>query len=134
DAEAGVTNEARFRHRPEARSTNRWIDTGAIAGAHDYHLLGLEGVVNVGPLQVVSEYQNVWVSRHGAVGPDVQFHGAYVYAAYFLTGEHMPWDRESGTLERIRPFENFFLVNRCGGGVGNGLGAWQIAVRYSYGD
>jgi phosphate-selective porin OprO/OprP len=128
------TNEARFRHRPEARSTNRWIDTGTIAGTDDYHLLGLEGVVNVGPLQVVGEFQNVWLSRDPGAGPDLSFNGAYVYAAYFLTGEHMPWERESGQLGRIKPFEDFFLVDKCDGCIGSGLGAWQIAARYSYGD
>jgi phosphate-selective porin OprO/OprP len=29
----GPNNQARYRTRPEARSTNRWIDTGTIAGA-----------------------------------------------------------------------------------------------------
>ena len=61
-------------------------------------------------------------------------HGYYFYAAYFLTGEHTPWERKSGTLGRVKPFENFFLVNRCCGGYGGGWGAWQIAARYSYGD
>jgi phosphate-selective porin OprO/OprP len=46
----------------------------------------------------------------------------------------MPWDRESGTLDRIKPFENFFLVDTCNDGVRGGWGAWQIAARYSKGD
>lgn len=131
-AGSGV-NEADFRTRPEARTVRRWLDTDDIDGGDDYALLGLEGVVNVGPVQVVGEYQNVWLNRIGL--EDVNFHGAYVYVSYFLTGEHMPWDRESGTLDRIKPFENFFLVDRCGDcGVGRGWGAWQIAARYSYAD
>jgi len=125
-------NEADFRTRPEARSINRWLDTDDIDGGNDYGLLGLEGVVNVGPVQLVGEYQNVWLNRIGA--DDLHFHGGYVYLSYFLTGEHMPWERKSGTLGRIKPFENFFLVDRCGGGTGYGLGAWQLAVRYSYAD
>jgi phosphate-selective porin OprO/OprP len=125
-------NEARFRTRPEARTVARWIDTGAIEGADDYEMLGLEGVVNVGPCQVVGEYQNLWLQRNG--GRDLHFHGGYAYVSYFLTGEHIPWDRESGTLGRVEPFENFFLVNRCGGGTGSGCGAWQVAVRWSYAD
>jgi phosphate-selective porin OprO and OprP len=65
---------------------------------------------------------------------DVDFGGGYVYVAYFLTGEHTPWERKSGTLGRTKPFENFFLVRRCDGGLGRGWGAWQVAARYSYGD
>jgi len=39
-----ATNEARFRQRPEARSTERWLDTGTIDGADNANLIGLESV------------------------------------------------------------------------------------------
>ena len=120
-------NHGRFRTRPEAQSTRRWIDTGAIAGADFYELLALEGVLNVGPVQFVSGFEHVWLQRQG--GSDLSFHGAYAYVSYFLTGEHMPWNRRTGALGRIKPFENFFLVERCCGGSGGGWGAWQIAAR-----
>jgi phosphate-selective porin OprO/OprP len=126
-------NEARYRTRPEGRSSNRWIDTGRIAGADYQDLIGLEGVVNVGALQVVGEYQSVWVNRFGNL-PTPNFNGGYVYAAYFLTGEHMPWDRKSGTLARPKPFQNFWLVDLCNGGRAGGWGAWQVAARYSIAD
>lgn len=124
-------NEAQFRTRPEARTDQRWLDTGLIAGGDDYALLGLESVINVGAFQFVSEYQNVWLNRAGG---DLNFNGAYAYVSYFLTGEHIPWDRKTGCLGRVKPFENFFLVDRCCGGTGFGLGAWQLACRYSYAD
>ena len=127
------SNEARFRTRPEARSTNRWLNTGRIDGADHYELLGLEGVVNVGAVQVVGEYQSVWLSRDQGF-QDTRFDGGYVYLSYFLTGEHMPWDRESGTLGRIIPFQNFWLVDRCDGCRDAGWGAWQVAARYSQAD
>jgi phosphate-selective porin OprO/OprP len=123
--------DGRFTTRPEARSDRRWIDTGEL-DANRYGLLGVESVINVGALQIVSEYQISEATRFNA--PNVTFDGYYVYVAYFLTGEHMPWERSSGTLGRIVPFENFFLVERCTGGCGGGWGAWQIAARYSHGD
>jgi phosphate-selective porin OprO/OprP len=125
-------NEAEFRTRPEARTRLRWLNTGPIAGADHYGLLGAESVLNLGPLQLVGEYQNVWLGRDPGSGRDLHFHGGYVYVSYFLTGEHMPWDRKSGTLARIIPFENFFLVDTCCDGVSKGRGAWQIAARWSY--
>lgn len=125
-----VNNEARYRTRPEARSTFRWIDTGRIADANYQNLAGVEGVVNVGAVQVVSEFQSVWVDRNAGL-PTTNFNGGYVYISYFLTGEHMPWDRKSGTLARPKPFQNFWLVNRCDGCRDGGWGAWQIAARYS---
>jgi len=127
-------NEARFRHRPEARSATRWLDTGRIAGANDYQLIAFEKVLNFGSLQLTGEYQNIFLQRDLGAGADLHFHGGYVQAGYFLTGEHMPWDRRSGTLGRIKPFENFFLVDCCNGSVGRGTGAWQIAARYSVAD
>jgi phosphate-selective porin OprO/OprP len=128
-------NEARFRARPEARSAQRWLDTERINGADWYKMAGLEGVLNVGSVQLVAEYQGLWLQREAGAGDDLFFHGGYAYVSYFLTGEHMPWERTSGQLGKPVPFENFFLVDRCrGGGVGGGWGAWQTAVRYSYGD
>lgn len=124
--------ESRFRHRGEARHRARWLNTGFVPGADDYGLLGGEAVLNVGAVQIVGEYLNVWMDRTGF--DDVRFHGGYAYISYFLTGEHMPWSRSSGTLGRIEPIENFFMVNRCRGGKGGGWGAWQVAFRYSYGD
>ena len=126
-------NEARFYTRPEARSSKRWLNTGRIAGADYFNLLGVEGVINVGPVQVVGEYQRTWVDREGPF-ENVAFEGGYVYVSYFLTGEHMPWDRKSGTLGRIKPFQNFWLVDRLDGKRSAGWGAWQLAARWSHAD
>ena len=131
DGDDPVNNTARFRSRPEARTSARWIDTRPIAGAETYELLGLEGVINLGPFQAVGEYQQVWVQRDGG-NPDVSFNGAYGYLSYFLTGEHIPWDRETGQLGRVKPFENFFLVRTCDGDCAAGWGAFEACVRYSY--
>ncbi len=127
------SNEARFRTRPEARSDTRWLNTDRIAFADDYELAGLEGLVNLGPFQVCGEYQYTWMNRTNAL-TDLQFGGGYAYVSYFLTGEHIPWELDSGTLGRVKPFENFFLVDTCDGSRGGGWGAWQIAVRWSYAD
>jgi len=127
-------NEGRFRTRGELRSRRRWIDTGRIAGAQWYETLAFESILNVGPLQVVGEYQSNWMQRDNTTagtGPDLHFHGGYIYAAYMLTGEHVPYKRKSGTIDRVTPFQNFVLVD-CGDGIASGWGAWQVALRYSY--
>jgi phosphate-selective porin OprO/OprP len=61
-------------------------------------------------------------------------HGGYFYVSYFLTGEHIPWNRELGILGRVRPFEDFFHVDTCERRIATGRGAWEIATRLSYGD
>ena len=137
DSGPTYSNEARFRTRPEARSQRRWINTGRIAGVDTFGLVAAEHVINVGAFQLVSEAQYIHVNRSQRDGiqyEDTDFWGAYVYASYFLTGEHIPWNRESGTLGRVKPFENFFWVRDCDGCFGNGWGAWQVAARYSYAD
>ncbi|MCA9068365.1 MAG: hypothetical protein KDA84_05555, partial [Planctomycetaceae bacterium] len=128
-------NEGRFRTRSELRSDSRWLDTGRIAGAQWYEIIGLESMFNYGPLQVTAEQQFNWTQRDdvtAGTGPDLFFHGGYVFVSYFLTGEHIPIDRKSSTIKRTKPFENFFLVERLCGGTGTGWGAWQVALRASY--
>ncbi len=134
DGLGGLNNQARYRTRPEARSTLRWIDTGRIVGADEFLLGGVEYVFNAGPLNVTAEYQANRVERLDFFGDTLAFHGGYAQVAYFLTGEHIPWERDSGTLGRMKPFENFFSVCDCDGFVQRGLGAWQVAMRYSYAD
>lgn len=130
NAPPGVST-ARFQSRPEARTSGRWLDTGVIRGAEYYEIAATEAVWNIGALQIVGEYQNAWVQRDGY--NDVAFQGGYVYAAYFLTGEHTPWERETGQLGRVKPFHNFFWV-RDEGDLVPGWGAWQVAARYSHAD
>ena len=126
-------NEARFRQRPEARTVERWLDTGRIAGADQYELLNFEGVLNFGSFNITGEYQNLFLQRESGF-EDVFLHGGYVQASYFLTGEHLPWNRKSGTIDRVKPFENFFLLKGCEGCTVKGKGAWQVAARYSFAD
>lgn len=123
-------NEARFRTRADGREDMRWLDTGRIDGANSYEIIGLESLLNVGPLQLVGEYQHNWLQRD--TGPQVQTKGAYCYLSYMLTGEHIPYERTTGTLGRLEPFENFFLVDNCCGGTSCGWGAWGVAARYNY--
>ncbi|MEO1982472.1 MAG: porin, partial [Fuerstiella sp.] len=130
DATDGHRNEGRFRTRPEARSNLPWLTTGRIAGADWYETLAVESIVNVGPLQIVGEYMHNFMQRDGFT--DTQFNGGYIYVSYMLTGEHIPYDRKSGTIGRLMPFEDFFLVERCGGGHGHGWGAFGVAARYSF--
>lgn len=130
----GPNNQARYRTRPEARTDSRFLDTGQIAGADTNMLGGLEAVLNVGQWHFGAEYLAVNVDRLGAFGPDLQFHGGYLQAAYMLTGEHQAWNRKTGTIGRVKPFENFFAVRDCDGNKQRGVGAWQVSARYSYAD
>ena len=134
DGRGGPDNEAEFRTRPEARSTNRWIDTGQIVGADVSSLAGIETVLNIGAWHFTGEYLGVNVERSAGFGQSLQFRGGYFQVGYMLTGEHHSWNRKNGTLGRVKPFENFFAVRDCENNTRRGLGAWQIAARYSRAD
>lgn len=61
----------------------------------------------------------------------VFLHGAYVYASYFLTGEHRGYDRATasfGPVHVLRP------VIRGESGLARGSGAWELAARFSVAD
>lgn len=128
-------NEARFRTRPLARSTSRWWDTGRILGANTYQQLAFESMLNIGAFQLTGEWIHTWLQRDasgGFNGDDLYFHGGYLYANYFLTGEFIPLKRTAGVIDRVKPFENFFVVERCRGGTGTGWGALSVGIRADY--
>jgi phosphate-selective porin OprO/OprP len=129
-----ANNAARYRTRPEARSSGRWLDTGRISGANSNYLIGLEKAINIGSFNWTSEYMRNNVDRRDAVGEDVAFDGLYTQVSYFLTGEHRRWNRRTGTLDRIKPIENFFLVRDCDCNTQSGWGAWEVSARYSTAD
>ena len=129
---ASHASVARFRARPEARTQSSWLDTGVLNDVDSYYLLGTEAVFNVGVLHLCAETTHVWTDR--VAGDGNYFWGYYGQAGYFLTGEHVQWQRKVAMLGRVKPFENFWLVNNCNGETERGWGAWQVAARFSYGD
>lgn len=115
-------------------ASHRWIDgayrLGVRPGDHlamrllrvsveaeSADLVQLEGAANFGPLGLQAEWATAAV---GSVdGTDPRFHGFYIQAGYFLTGEHRPYD--GGDFGRLVPRAD----------LGEGSGAWEIAVRYA---
>lgn len=129
-------NIVRLRAQPEIRSNNTtpptpfFVDTGMLPAYH-HQLFGLEAALVRGPFSLQWEYMYVPVDRIS--GADPTFQGTYLYASYFLTGEHRPYRREFGVFDRVRPFEEFFLT-RTRRGVCAGWGAWELAARISHVD
>ncbi|MDA7950854.1 MAG: OprO/OprP family phosphate-selective porin, partial [Pirellulaceae bacterium] len=74
--------------RPSIRPRGTWYNTGPIADVEATQMLGVEGVVNVGKVQVWGAYHQAWAERVAA--NDLSFQGGHVSASYFITGEHSP--------------------------------------------
>jgi phosphate-selective porin OprO/OprP len=127
----------------------RMIDTTTIAAQHDW-LLGLELLYVLGPLSVQGEYGWHWIEDAISVYPNppgpkftspqnYAFSGGYIQLAYTLTGENRSYDKRLGRLDtyyfgRQGPFSNAWFVKDENGGMNVGLGAWEIAARYSFTD
>jgi phosphate-selective porin OprO/OprP len=113
-----------------ANGTPFFVDTGNIR-TRGYHLWGTELLWTHGPLSVQQETMAVSVPQ--TVGPTLGYWGQYTTVGYFLTGEHRPYDRKLGVIDRVIPFEDFFRLRTQGRGkIATGIGAWEVASRVSY--
>ncbi|WP_425613415.1 OprO/OprP family phosphate-selective porin [Anatilimnocola sp. NA78] len=98
--------------------------------AQNVNTFGVENLTVHGAFSFQAEAMAAIVDR--TAGGTATLSGAYMQAGYFLTGEHRPYDRKAGAIDRVKPFEDFFWVNTQDGGTCTGLGAWEIAARWSY--
>ena len=128
--------QARYRARPESHLSSRLVDTKSFLSDNAY-LVGLESALVLGPFSLQGEYIMTAVDFTGKVeqtetgseivapasGGDPEFFGYYVYASYFLTGEHRAYKKTSGAFNRVKPTAN--------AGADGGAGAWEVAARYS---
>ncbi len=116
-------DSVRFRSRGESNVIDgRLVDTGVIANVDDWQTYAVEGRYTYGPIAFMAEYNLTEVNRDGAA--DVEFDGGYVSASYFLTGEQRGYKVKNGTYGRVKPLDPFSLSE-------GGIGAWEIAARYS---
>ena len=135
----------RYRQRPEAHITSvRPLDTRGAGlpglSTNSIDLINPEIAFVWGPFSLQGEYMWAFTNaRRDAIwrdGAEVggynlflkrgspTFHGGYVFASYFLTGENRNYDLEDASFGRIKPKRNFDLKG--------GPGAWEVAFRYSY--
>jgi phosphate-selective porin OprO/OprP len=117
----------RFRDRPEIRvDSTRLIDTGAIDAYHAY-AAGVEFAANWRSLYLQGE--NFWYGierRQPTNASNPNFGGYYVQGSWVLTGERHRYNMATGSYQSPRPFKPF--------ASGGGIGAWELAVRYSHAD
>lgn len=117
--DVGDKESIRFRQQPETHiSGTNIVDTGDIEMGDNFLKIGAEFAAVEGPFSFQSEY--VWTTVSRDHGSDLDFDGWYAEAAYFLTGESQNYKK--GWFGGVSPKS---IVGR------NGIGAWQIATRYS---
>jgi len=104
-----------------------FVNTGTM-NVNTMQIFQAQAFTVLGPLSLQAEYYGTYVNQ--VKNPNVYFQGMYVYASYFLTGEHRPYDRKQGIFTAVRPFSDFFRV-RTDRGICTGPGAWEVAARFS---
>lgn len=115
----------RLRDRPELRvDANRMIDTGGMV-ADTALAYGPELAFNYGPFRAQGEYYRYEVDQLG-VAPDAEFDAWYLQASWILTGESYKYSMSKAAYSGVSP-DNPFMA-------GGGMGAWEIAARYSQAD
>ena len=72
------------------------------------HASGLEAAVGLWP--AVGSGRSDGGRRRSSDAPTRPLDGGYVQVGWFLTGEHRPYDRVAGAIDRVKPFEDFFRV------------------------
>jgi phosphate-selective porin OprO/OprP len=87
-------------------------------------MMGLEANGMHGPYSVGGEYTKQWVSRNTGYA-DLQFDAYTTEAAWTITGESRKY--KNGKFARLEPAKPFSLKS-------GGLGAWELATRYSFVD
>lgn len=112
----------RYNARPEVHTGPEFVDTTSMTDVDKAFLTGLEAAGVFGSFAFSGEWVNSDLS--GTDGAeDRTFTGGYVYASYFLTGEHRTYDAKEAKFDRINTVKKNY-------GPG-GMGAWEIGLRYS---
>jgi len=118
--DTGGAGELRFKQEAETHISGvDIVDTGIMSRTKDSLKIGAELATVYGPFSAQAEYIDTQVHRNGF--DDLNFDGWYAETAYFLTGESRQYKK--GKFSSPKPKFN----------VGEGgIGAWQLALRYSH--
>jgi len=96
---------------------------GVEGPADAVNLYGGEGAFCYGPFRAQAEY--VLSSLDAEDAGDPSFTGYYAYASALVTGERYKYRKSEGVFEGVEPKKNFRQD-------GDGVGAWELGVRYSF--
>ena len=115
-------NEYSISSEPEAHMAGKYVKTGTISDVNRVNLINGEMAFVSGPFALQGELFQSSVNTH--LSGSLDFNGNYVQISYLLTGENKNYKGPGEGFGRINPRNNF-------NGEDNGIGAWEVALRYS---
>jgi phosphate-selective porin OprO/OprP len=101
----------------------RLVSTGAINAEHA-SAWGVEAAGQWRGLYAQGGYFGYEIERAGSTLSDPDFDGWYLQTAWVLTGETRKYNKANGAYSAPKPSIPFSLA-------GGGMGAWEVALRYS---
>jgi len=114
-----------------------WVNTGTI-NASNSQVYGLETLyIKARSLfrASISGPSSRTLRLAARLPGDLTFSGGYIQASYFLTGENRQYDKRLGRLASNYvsggPHTPFWLVRDEDGRFNHGLGAWELAAKWS---
>lgn len=124
--EKATDNQVTFNGARDSEITNTLLTTGVIP-AREFHIVGLEGAVNWNEFSLQGEYAITDIKRDSTTNG--QLDAFYVQGSWYVTGENRRYSSKSGVIARFKPKANFDWDKKWS--EGKGIGAWQLAARYS---
>lgn len=116
------SNEYKIESKPESHLGKRYVSTGLIQDVEKIFMTALEASVVMGSFAWQSEF----IQSNVAIGntPNtLVFNSFYFQLGYFITGEHRRYKSSLSGFDRIIPNQNY--------SPSGGIGAWEVAIRYS---
>ncbi len=104
--------------KPEVHIADKYIKT-SVSGVESINMTNLEVAYNVGSLALQGEYA---IAKVNSSIKNKVFNTFYTQVSYLLTGEKRNYKNSLAGFSRVKPKNNFGK---------NGIGAFQIALRYS---
>jgi phosphate-selective porin OprO/OprP len=107
------------------------VDTMEIPGSQQY-TIAPEFALVLGSFTLQAEYAGQFLTDATPDGQNVGtvfYHGGYVEALYFLTGEYQPYDMRGGVFGSVIPLHDYHLKK---GDCYHACGAWQVGLRFGW--
>ncbi len=101
--------------------SNLFLVEAPVKDINNIKMLGLEASGLYGPFSAGAEYTRTWLDRKNG-NDNLTFDGWYADAAWTITGESRKY--KQGKFYKLDPAQEFSFKN-------GGLGAWEVAARYS---
>lgn len=109
---------------PGSRLAHKYVQTGIMEEVNHISLANFETAYLHGPFSVQAEFLGASVNTQR---DDYRFFNYYSEFSYFLTGESKNYKSSYEGFGRVKPKKNF-------GGKERGIGAWEVAAKYSQTD